>query len=320
MNILITGGAGYVGTRLVQEFLQRDHNITVLDSMVYGCHIHKTKPSSKLEIIKGDIRDRSIVQRALFDIEVVYHLAAISNDPTGDLNPQLTIDINKTGTELLLEECKKAHIKLFVYASSSSVFGIQPGENVTEECTPKPLTIYSKTKLEAERLVLQQDSFCSTAIRPATICGVSPRQRFDLIVNALTGCAFFDKRITVFGGTQRRPSLTMTDMVGIYEWLLHEEEDKIHQQVFNAGWENNTIMGLAQKVSKHFSLAVNLKPSSDNRDYHICSDKIEQELGYHPLSTIDDAIQDLKRIMSQGFLCYYKRPEYHNITTLKGKT
>jgi nucleoside-diphosphate-sugar epimerase len=318
MNILVTGGAGYVGTRLVQELLRLDHNVTILDTMLYGNFTHKVRPSNELKAIKGDIRDRATIQEALRDIQVVYHLAGISNDPTGNLNPQLTVNVNKKGTKLLLEECKKAKIIRFIYASSSSVFGIQTGENITEKCTPAPLTIYSKTKLEAEEMVLRQNNFTSVAIRPATICGVSPRQRFDLIVNALCGSAFFDDRITVFGGTQRRPNLTMSDMINIYILLLTIPQEKIHQEVFNAGWENSTISGLAKKVNKHFNIPINLEPSDDNRDYHICSNKIEQVLEYKPIDTIDGAIQDLRKALLQGFFSYYKRPEYNNIIMLKG--
>jgi len=318
MKILVTGGAGYVGTRLVQRLLQLGHRVNVLDTMVYGNQIKNSWPG-QLEIFQGDIRDTGAVKRSLEDVEVVYHLAAISNDPTGNLNPKITIDVNKEGTEHLLKECKKAKIRQFIYASSSSGFGIQEGENITENFVPKPLTVYSETKLESEQLVLKQEDFCVTAIRPATICGVSPRQRFDLVVNALCGSAFFDKQITVYGGEQRRPNLTMADMVEIYVLLLKAPIDLVHQQVFNAGWENSTIKELAKKVTQKFGLPIVTKPSSDNRDYHICSRKIERVLGYVPVSTIDIAIAELKEAMSYGFFEHYKSPMYNNIVMLKSK-
>jgi len=324
MNILVTGGAGYVGTRLVQKLTKHKHNVVVLDTLTYGCAIKDFKSDSSITIIQGDIRSKKDVNKALQNIDVVYHLAAISNDPTGDLNPQTTIDVNSGGTEVLLKECNKSGIKRFVYASSSSVFGIQPSENVTEETIPKPITVYSKTKLEAEQMVLGQQGFVTVAIRPATICGVSPRQRFDLAVNALCGSAYFDDVITVYGGDQRRPNLTMENMLSIYLLLLTISSDRINQQVFNAGWENSTILELAHKVNKHFYVPIIVKPTKDVRDYHICSKKIEKELGFGPLYskypffTVDDAIEELKNVMNYGFFQHYKTPKYNNILVLKG--
>lgn len=315
MKILVTGGSGYVGTNLVLGLLNLEHEVVVLDNMTYGDHV---SAFSKIRVIKGDIRDVKVIKKALKDIEVVYHLAAISNDPTGNLNPRLTIEINRDATFNLLNECQKSStLKRFIYASSSSVFGIQPEIDVTEEIEPKPITIYSKTKLEAEKEVLRQDKFCSVAIRPATICGCSLRQRFDLIVNALCGSAFFDKNISVFGPTQRRPNITMNDIINVYLLLLVVPEDKIANQVFNAGWENSTILQLAQKVNKYFGVHIDVQETKDNRDYYICSNKIQKVLNYKPKYTIENAILLLRNQMKLGFYKYYKDADYNNILKLK---
>jgi len=319
MRILVTGGAGYIGTRLVHRLLREGHDVTVLDLLTYGCYLQNPNPRCSLKICKGDIRDSKIVKKALEDVGIVYHLAAMSNDPTGNLNPELTRDINYAGTELLLEACGNEGVRQFIFASSSSVFGIQEGENVTEDCTPNPITPYSKAKLEAELAVLNTSlGFITTAIRPATVCGVSPRQRFDLVVNALCGSAFFDHKLTVYGGTQRRPNLTMTDMIEIYVTLLSLPANYIDKQVFNAGWENCTILELAQMVQNFFvNCSITVEHTDDIRDYHICSEKIERLLSYQPRATVNNAIPELIVAMSQGFMEHYKSSQYNNLAKLK---
>jgi nucleoside-diphosphate-sugar epimerase len=322
MNILITGGAGYVGVRLANRLAIQGHNVTVLDTFLYYNYANLDALLPNIKKVKGNILDSKKVEKTMQGIDIIYHLAAVSNDPTGDLDEKITTDINVKGTEIVLDKAKKADIKQFVYASSSSVFGIQDCENVTEAIEPKPLTIYSKTKLEAEEMVINTPDFVTTAVRPATICGVSPRQRFDLIVNALTGSAFFDKKIIVYGGDQRRPNLTMTDMLSIYTKLLYVDKNKINGQVFNAGWENNTIHELARIVRKaaerlmHTKIPIIREKTTDNRDYHISSQKIEKVLGFYPKRVIATMVKQLIILMSNGFIGYYKQIKYHNIGVL----
>jgi len=320
-KVLITGGAGYVGTRLSNYLVRRGYEVTILDSLIYG--VRGLYPEVK--VIEGDIRNIPTVKDSVHAQDAVFHLAAISNDPTGNLDPDLTYEINFESTRKVLNAAKNAGVQRFIFASSSSVMGIQEGTNITESRTPNPITPYSKAKLQAEKEVLAASSrdFICTALRPATICGVSPRQRFDLVINALTGSAFFDQKIIVYGGRQRRPNLTMDDMLRAYHLTLISHDDLINGEVFHIGWDNMSIMEMAQLVSRcvrrvksNDTTPIIIRPAEDMRDYHISSEKIEKVLDFHPLFTLEDMIHELIVLMEAGFITDYTAPQYHNLKVL----
>ena len=262
------------------------------------------------------------IKASMIDKDAVIHLAAISNDPTGNIDKDITYKINVHGTKIVADYAKMAGVKRFIYASSSSVLGIQEGEDVTEETTPNPLTPYSKSKLEAEKYVISLNSndFVTVAIRPATICGVSSRQRFDLVVNALTGSAFYDGKITLYGKDQRRPNVAMSDIINIYTLMLTANEKDIAGEVFHAGWENMSIGLIAKYVRAEFfkkykkEIPIEIKETTDPRDYHITSEKLENL--YCPHYNIKAAIADLIKIMELGFIGNYKQDKYHNMKVL----
>lgn len=318
MRILVTGGAGYVGTRLCNYLCRCGHDVTAFDNMTYG----NKGLLNNIAQYCGDITNPEELQKAIVNIDVVYHLAAISNDPTGNLDEAVTEAVNYVGSINVLDAAKSAKVKQFIFASSSSVLGIQEGENVTEETEPNPITVYSRTKLKAEKEILAaaSDNFITTAIRPATICGVSPRQRFDLVINNLTGLAFFEGKITIHGGDQRRPNLTMEDMLRIYEMLINPSTDHtlINGQVFNAGWDNMTVRQMAELVASQvvFVQNIEIKPAIDQRDYHITSKKIETVLGFTPKYKVSDAVSDLVQAMLWGFIPNMTDDNYYNLKVL----
>ena len=218
-NIFITGGAGYVGSILVPHLLSKGYRITVLDLMIYG----ETLPQhSNLNLIKGDIRDQNLLKKIIKNIDVVIHLACISNDPSFELNPKLGKDINLNSFAPLVEISKKNNVRKFIYASSSSVYGVKDEKNVHEEMSLEPLTDYSRFKADCEKILFKykSDNFITIVLRPATVCGFSPRQRLDLVVNILTSLAFHKREITVLGGGQLRPNIHIQDMVRAYEILI----------------------------------------------------------------------------------------------------
>ena len=296
-RIFITGGAGYVGAVLTPYLLQKGYKVTVLDLMIYG---EDVLPNHKnLKKIKGDIRDVELLNKELQNIDILIHLACISNDPSFELNPKLGKSINLDAFSPMVEIAKKNKIKRFIYASSSSVYGVKNEPNVNENMDLEPLTDYSKFKAECEKILLENISsdFIPIVIRPATVCGYSPRQRLDVVVNILTNLAYHKKEITVLGGNQLRPNIHILDMVRAYEYLINAEKDSVSGKIFNAGYENQTVNHLASLVKKIIGEDVKIKylESNDNRSYHISSKKIEKELGFKTVKTIEDAILDLKK-------------------------
>ncbi len=294
-KIFITGGAGYVGSVLTPYLLNKGYEITSFDLMMYG---ETLKKNDKLKIIKGDIRNTEMLKEAIKDHEIVIHLACISNDPSFELNPKLGKEINLDSFKPLVEISKKAGIERFIYASSSSVYGVKKEKNVNENMSLEPLTDYSKFKAYCEKILLEFDdkNFITTIIRPATVCGYSPRQRLDLVVNILTNLAYHNREITIFGGDQLRPNIHIQDMVRAYELFISADSQKINRKIFNIGFENLTVNQLAHKVQKVIGLDVKIKklPSEDNRSYHISSEKIKNELGFFTKYNILNAVEDLK--------------------------
>jgi nucleoside-diphosphate-sugar epimerase len=314
-RVLVTGGAGYVGSVLVEKLLNRDYSVTVLDKMWFSkMGLEPVKNHPNLKIIEGDLR-------ALDDVVAVLHLAAVSNDPWGDLNPQVTQEINYDATVNLLNMAKELGIERFINVSTSSVYGVKDDPEVTEDLPLEPLTIYSKTKAEAEKVVLaaNTDTFTTVNIRPATVCGYSPRMRLDLIVNILTSHAVNNRKIIVFGGAQRRPNVHMDDVTDLYADLVETPKEKIGGEVFNAGYENHKVMELAEMVKDVIGddVTIETKPTNDPRSYHISSEKIKLKLGFEPKKTIKDAIIDLKNAFEDGRIENWEDINYYNVKKMK---
>ena len=319
-NIFITGGAGYVGSALVPRLLTEGYKVTVLDLMIYGQNV--IKPHKNLKIIKGDIRDKNLIKKNVVNTDAVIHLACISNDPSFELNKKLGQDINFKAFEPLVKISKESGIKRFIFASSSSVYGIKKEKNVNEEMKLEPLTDYSKFKAECEKVLkkYQSSDFTTVTIRPATVCGFAPRQRLDLVVNILTNLAYHKRSITVFGGNQLRPNIHIDDMVEAYLLLLKTPNNKIAGKTFNAGYENFSVEKLSLDVKSVIGDDVKLvfSKTDDNRSYHISSEKIRNELGFVPKKNIRDAAQDLKNAFEKKVLENTLENEiYFNIKRMK---
>lgn len=319
-SIFITGGAGYVGAVLTPRLLSEGYHVTVLDLMLYGREVLKEHPN--LEIIKGDIRDVDLLARSIPGHDALIHLACISNDPSFELNPDLGRSINLDAFMPLVETSRSLGIERFIYASSSSVYGVKSEKDVHEDMSLEPLTDYSRFKADCEKILAeyQSEDFTTVTIRPATVCGYSPRQRLDVVVNILTNLAFHKREITVFGGRQLRPNIHIDDMADAYLALLRAPKDKIAGEIFNAGYENQTVLELAQMVKQVIGDDVRLieVPTDDNRSYHISSYKILDRLGFMAKRTIQDAVYDLRQAFECGLLQNSLEDErYFNIKRMK---
>jgi nucleoside-diphosphate-sugar epimerase len=296
-NIFITGGAGYVGAVLAPRLLDEGCRVTVLDLMIYGDTV--LTPHPNLSIVKGDIRNRKMLEKVLPGHDAVIHLACISNDPSFELNPELGKSINLDAFRPLVEVSRDVGIRRFIYASSSSVYGIKEELDVHEDMVLEPLTDYSRFKADCEHILidLQTPDFVGVTIRPATVCGYSPRQRMDVVVNILTNLAYHKREITVFGGEQLRPNIHIQDMVESYITVLNASDQKVYGKIYNAGYENQSVRELAETVRSVIGEDVKLivTHTDDNRSYHISSEKIYKELGFRARHTIRDAVEDLVR-------------------------
>jgi nucleoside-diphosphate-sugar epimerase len=319
-HILVTGGAGYVGAVLVPKLLTGGYRVTVLDWFLYGEVMDKHQ---NLKLIKGDIRNKKTVSKALEGVDAVIHLACISNDPSFELDPALGKSVNLDGTKLVIDLAKGAGIRRFVYASSSSVYGVKNEMKVTEELALEPLTDYSKYKATGEKYLLGKidPNFCGLILRPATVCGHSRRMRFDLTVNLLTINALVNKKIRVFGGSQKRPNIHIEDMTDLYLNCLTYDETQIQGKIYNAGYENFTVMEIARMVKAVVgdqSIKIVTEPTNDHRSYHINSDLIKKELAFVPKRTVKKAIRDITKAYRQEL---YDDPlnnhKYFNIKAMK---
>jgi len=329
-QVLVTGGAGYVGSALVPRLLESGYRVNVLDLYLFGDKaLAGVKDHPNLTELRGDLRDPKMVSAALRGCDAVIHLACISNDPSFELNPDLGRAINFDAFEPLVAMSRAAEVRRFIYASSSSVYGISDAPEVTEDHSLDPLTDYSKYKALCEPILLGMaaEDFAPVVIRPATVCGWAPRQRLDLVVNILTNHAVNRGHITVFGGIQKRPNLHIQDMCDAYLLLLTLPADRIASRVFNVGGKNHTVQGLATLVHDtviesglHNRISVETAPSDDLRSYHICSDRIGDELGFVPRRTVADAIRDLCDAFARGSIpdpmtsdCYYNIKTMQNV-------
>jgi nucleoside-diphosphate-sugar epimerase len=303
-RILVTGGAGYVGSNLVPKLLNAGYEVAVLDLYIYGDVFAGLNGNSQLSQIKGDLRDPSDVQKALIGCDAVIHLACISNDPSFDLNPDLGRSINFECFRPLVKAAKDGGVKRFIYASSSSVYGIKDEEDVTEDLPLTPLTDYSKYKAMCEEVLEEErePGFVAVTLRPATVCGYAPRLRLDLTVNILTNHAINNGRITVFGGEQLRPNIHVDDMTDLYLLLLDQPDEAVSGKTWNAGYHNLKVRAIADMVREEVGEKVDIvvTPTDDHRSYHVSSEKIRRDLGFVAGRTVKDAIVDLKAAFVGG--------------------
>ncbi len=298
-KIFITGGAGYIGSLLVPFLLKKGHEIKVYDTLFFGSDFFKE--SKNLKIVKGDIRDVQKLKKECSGYDVFIHLACISNDASYILDEQLSKSINFDAFEPMVNTAKEVNISRFIYASTSSVYGISDEKDVKENHPLVPLTLYNKFKGLCEPILLEKtdNNFEGVIFRPATVCGYAPRLRLDLSVNILTNHAYNKNKITVFGGNQLRPNLNIKDYCLAVDILINAETNKIKNQIFNIGYENMSILNLAELVQKVFqnryskNIQIERTSSNDNRSYHINSDKVKDELGFKPKYTITDAIETI---------------------------
>ena len=302
MNILITGGCGYVGTVLTETLLNDGHKINVIDTQWFGNHL---KEHPNLKNIKGDIRNIESIN--LEKIDTILHLANIANDPAVELNPTLSWEVNVLAAQQLADKAIRNGVKHFVYASSGSVYGVKDEPQVTEELSLVPISVYNKTKMVAERVLLSyKDKMQVHCIRPATVCGMSPRMRLDVSVNMLTFQALKNKKITVFGGDQTRPNIHMKDMVRVYQHFVNNSD--IESGCYNAGFENISILQIAEMVKNKLGAEIIVSESNDPRSYRQNSDKLlntgfKQEYGVdYAINEIIDAYNDKKLVESDS--CY----------------
>lgn len=303
MHVLVTGGCGYKGTVLVPKLLAAGHEVTAFDIMWFGDFL---KPHPRLKVVKGDVRN--IDEINLAGIDAIIHLSSVANDPCGDLDPKLTWEISALATMQLADKAVRSGIRRFIYASSGSVYGIKEELQVTEDLELKPISEYNKTKMVAERVVLSYaDKMAVQIIRPATVCGYSPRMRLDVSVNMLTMQALSNRKITVFGGKQVRPNIHIDDITDVYVFMLNHPE---HVGVFNAGFENISILDIAERVAEQVEAEIVVTESNDPRSYRVNSDKL-LATGFQPKKTVNDAIREIIQKQRSGELKDEER--FHNL-------
>jgi nucleoside-diphosphate-sugar epimerase len=308
MNILVLGGCGYVGTELTKTLLAEGHFVTVVDIMWFGNYLLDHK---NLRIIREDVRNAEKIP--MDNIDVIIHLANVANDSCGELNSKLSWEVNVLATMQLVEQAIHHKIKQFIYASSGSVYGVKYEPEVTEELSLVPISDYSKTKMVSERVLMSyQDKICVQIIRPATVCGCSSRMRLDLSVNMLTMQALANGKITVLGGKQTRHNIHLKDMIRVYLHFL--KNGTRLSGIYNAGFENISIIGIANKVIEYIPAKIIISESNDPRSYRLCSQKL-LDTGFEPKYCVDDAIQEVV----EQFQCGKLKDEdnCYNIRTMK---
>lgn len=315
-RILVTGGCGYVGSVLVPK-LARKYPVVVLDTLWFG---NPLKGIKNVTCVHGDIRDRGLMYSLLDGVTDVIHLASIANDPSAELDPALTWAVNQGATENLVRAARERGGRRFIYASTSSVYGVKEEEKVTEDLPLTPVTVYAKSKAESEKSVLGAASpdFTTVALRSATVCGVSPRMRFDVIVNIMARLAVTQRLITVHGGGQYRPNVHIEDITDLYVALLEAPAEKLNGKVYNFGGPNHTVLEIAQMAQEEIGGEIKIDPNAiDPRSYRITSELIKKELGLEPKRTIRQAIRDIKKAFDQGMFPNPDDPMYYNIRTMK---
>ncbi|KZD05689.1 NAD-dependent epimerase/dehydratase family protein [Thalassospira xiamenensis] len=309
MKILVTGACGYKGTVLVPKLLSCGHQVVALDTQWFGNFLPEHE---NLTVVLGDVIKTHEID--LTGIEAIIHLASIANDPTGDLNPKVTWETSCLATMVLADRAKRAGIKRFIYASSGSVYGVKEEDQVTEDLELLPISEYNKTKMVSERVLLSyQDDMTVQIVRPATVCGLSPRMRLDVSVNLLTMAALTNGKVTVFGGAQVRPNIHMQDITDVYLFLLDNPQ---HTGIFNAGFENISILDIAKMVSEKLDVPIEVTGSSDPRSYRVNSDRL-LAAGFTPRFTVADAIDEIVVAFQSGKL--KDEPHFHNLKWMQKK-
>ena len=308
MKIFITGGCGYVGSVLVKYLLEKNYELVVLDTQWFGNFL---KPHNRLQVIRGDIKD--IDNFSLKEFDTIIHLANISNDPGVDLDPNFSWEINVLASHKIIDQAVRQKVKQFIYASSGSVYGIKSEKNVTENLSLVPISAYNKTKMVAERVFLSfKDHIQIHCIRPATVCGYSPRMRLDVSVNLLTMQALTENKIKVFGGNQTRPNINIIDMARVYEHFI--ENPLLDSGCYNAGFENMTILEVAKIVQSKINAEIEVSNSNDPRSYRQNSDKLINT-GFNPKYNVDYAINEIINKYSNNQL--KDLDIFYNIKTMK---
>lgn len=303
MHIFVTGACGYKGTVLVPKLIEKGYTVTAFDIQWFGNFL---RPHTNLTVVQGDIRNIDTVN--LDGVDAIIHLSSVANDPCSDLNPQLTWEISCLATMQLADRAQRLGIKRMIYASSGSVYGVSDEPQVTEDLELFPISEYNKTKMCGERIMLSyKDDMVVQIVRPATVCGFSPRMRLDVAVNLLTMQALENGKITVLGGDQTRPNIHIDDITDLYIFLL---ENPQHVGVYNAGFENISILDIAKMVAEHVGADIEIKPSNDPRSYRVNSDKL-LATGFRPKKTVEDAIKELVGLYGQGVLKSEDR--FHNL-------
>jgi len=303
MRVFVTGACGYKGTVLVPKLLAQGHDVIAFDAMWFGNYL---EPHPRLTVVQGDVRDPHQIE--LSGVDVIVHLSSVANDPCGDLDPRLTWEISALATMQLGDCAVRAGVKQFIYASSGSVYGVKDEPQVTEDLELEPISEYNKTKMVAERVLLSYaNDLIVQIVRPATVCGYSPRMRLDVSVNMLTMQALRNRRITVFGGQQTRPNIHIDDITDVYLFLLERPE---LTGIYNAGFENISLIGIAQRVAKRIPSEIVVTESNDPRSYRVNSDKL-LATGFRPRRTVDDAIVEISEKYQAGVL--HDNDRYYNL-------
>lgn len=303
MKVLVTGACGYKGSVLVPKLLAAGHDVVALDIMWFGNFL---QAHPKLTVIKADVRDIDAIPFG--GVDAIIHLSSVANDPCGDLDPKLTWEISCLATMQLIDRAVRRGVGRFIYASSGSVYGVKDEPDVTEDLELTPISEYNKTKMVAERVILSYaNQIAVQIVRPATVCGVSPRMRLDVSVNMLAMQAVTREHITVFGGKQTRPNIHIDDITDVYLFMLDHPE---HRGIYNAGFENISIMEIAERVIEHAPAKITVSESNDPRSYRVNSDKL-LAAGFRPRKTVDDAIKEVVHRFRSGALKNDDR--FHNL-------
>jgi len=309
MKILVTGGCGFVGSVLIPKLLKLNYKVTSIDTKWFGDYLPKHK---NLKNLKLDVRN--VDQLKVKNFDCVIHLASIANDPMAEIDKNLSWEVSALGTLQLMNFCKKNKIKKIIYASSGSVYGISKTKKVTEDTLLKPISLYNKVKMVTEKIILSYEKYFDIFIlRPATICGYSPRMRLDLTVNALTLSALQNKKIIVHGGSQIRPNVHIDDICDLYIKFLNIK--KKYRGIYNVGFENKSVIEIAKTVQSIINAEIIIeKKNHDPRSYRLNSDKV-LNIGFYPKKSIKDAIIELKKLYEKNKI--KNKPNYHSLSWLK---
>jgi nucleoside-diphosphate-sugar epimerase len=322
-RILVTGGAGYIGSVLCPRLLRAGHRVAAYDGLFFGrSPVEALLENPDFSLIEGDVRDRAGLERvfARHDFDRVIHLAAVSNDPSSELDPAITRSVNLDGTRHVMQLAKQAGVERLLYASSASVYGLREESRVTEELELEPLTLYARYKAEGEEILsgLLGDGFEGVSVRSATVCGLSPRLRLDLTVNILTHQAVCRKKITVFGGTQVRPNVHVADLTELYTLLLDAEA--VSGEAFNVSESNATVREIAEIVRGEIDPTIPIETiaTDDDRSYRLDSSKLTRVLGWKPSRGIVDAVRDLAQAFASGRIPEPESARYRNVALMSG--